>query len=196
MLPAFPVIIFNMKNSSLILIFTLTMLIFTSFVKISAQTNPSQSRGIYNITELNIGYGLQGDVEPNEIGFAGLSTIVGYTFTRSLSAGLGVGILAYNGSNCVPLYGEAGYYFRNFGLGKMRFFLKADGGLLIRLNGDVSPTRVFGNPAAGMLIPVAHHKEISVSFGWFTQWDTYNEDETKQNQLTNFINAKVGLRFY
>jgi hypothetical protein len=185
-----------MKNSFLIFIFSLTTLIFISSGSISAQTYRYQSKGIYNLSELHIGYGLQGEVEPNEIGFAGLSTLAGYTFTKRLAAGIGAGFLAYNGSNAVPVYLEGGYYFKDFGIGKMRFFIKADAGLLIRLNGDISPTRYFGNPAAGLLIPVASHKELSVSFGVFTQWDPDNADNTQQNQLTNFINAKIGLRLY
>lgn len=185
-----------MRNSFIIIILALTIMFLTSFGKISAQTYRYQSQGIYNLTELHIGYGLQGNVEPNEIGFTGLTTMAGYTFTRSLAAGLGVGILAYNGSNVIPLYLDGGYYFKNFGLGKMRLFIKADAGLLFRLNGDVSPTRFFANPTAGMLIPVARRKEISVSFGLFTQYDPDNTDNTQQNQLTNFINAKIGLRFY
>lgn len=172
------------------------ILIFAFSGSISAQTYRYQSSGVYNLTELHIGYGLQGDVQPNEIGFTGLTTMAGYTFTRSLAAGLGAGILAYNGSNVVPLYFDGGYYFKNFGLGKMRIFIKADAGLLFRLNGEVSPTRFFGNPAAGILIPVARRKEISVSFGIFTQYDPNNLDNTQQSQLTNFINARIGLRFY
>jgi hypothetical protein len=184
-----------MKNSFIIFILVLTMLIFISSRSISAQSYRYQAKGIYNLSELHIGYGLQGDVEPNKIGFAGLSTMAGYTFTRSLAAGVGAGFIAYNGSNAVPVFLEGGYYFGNFGIGKMRFFVKADAGLLIRVNGDISPTRYYGNPAAGLLIPVASHKEISVSLGVFTQWDPDNTDNT-QNQLTNFINAKVGLRIY
>lgn len=183
-----------MKN--LFLIFILAALILTTGGKISAQTYRYQTNGIYNLTELHVGYGLQGDVEPNEIGFAGLSTLVGYTFTKRLAAGVGTGFLAYNGSNTVPVFLEGGYYFKNFGIGKMRFFLKADAGVLIRINGDVSPTRYYGNPAVGILIPVASHKELSVSLGWFAQWDPDSQDITQEKQLTNFFNAKVGLRIY
>ena len=185
-----------MKNSFIILILTLAILIFTSLGKVSAQAYRYQSIGIYNLSELHIGYGLQGDVEPNEIGFTGLSTLAGYTFSQSFAAGLGVGFLAYNGSNAIPLYLEGGYYFKNFGLGKMRFFVKADAGILIKLNGDISPTRFLGNPSAGMLVPVARHKEVSVSLGIFTQYDPDKLANTQQKQLTNFINAKIGLRLY
>lgn len=185
-----------MRNSLIIIILSLAILIFASLGNLAAQNYRYQSKGIYSLSELNIGYGLQGDVEPNQIGFSGLTTMAGYTFTRSLAAGVGVGILAYNGSNAIPLYLDGGYYFKNFGIGKMRFFIKADAGVLFRLNGEVSPTRYFGNPAGGLLIPIARHKEISVSFGIFTQYDPTVQDNTQQRQLTNFINAKIGLRVY
>lgn len=185
-----------MKTSSLLAKIILTLLIFASTGKSLAQNYRFEPKELFNLTELNIGYGLQGDVEPNEIGFSGLSTLIGYTLSHYWTTGLGVGIFAYNGSNCVPLYAEGAYRFNSFGLGKMRFFIKGDGGILIRLNGDVSPTRFYGNPAVGMLVPIARHKEISISLGWFAQWDPNNTDETKQGQLTDFINAKVGLRIY
>ena len=185
-----------MKYTIIIVILTLTALVFVSSGEIMAQNARGQSTGLYGLTELTVGYGLQGDVQPNEIGFTGLSVLGGYWLTKSLSAGLGAGILAYNGSNAVPLYFEAGYAFKEFGLGKMRLFIKADGGVLARLNGDVDAMRLFGNPSAGMLIPVAYHKEISVSLGYFTQYEQKLIDTKMQYQLTNFINAKIGLRFY
>jgi hypothetical protein len=96
----------------------------------------------------------------------------------------------------VPFYLEGGYSFKEAGLGKMRFFLKADAGVLLRLNGEVDPARVFGNPQAGILIPVAYQKELSVSLGYFAQYEQKQQETSSQYQLTNFINAKVGLRFY
>jgi hypothetical protein len=182
-----------MKNGIVIALFTLTTLIFTSLGEISAQSFRSQNSGLYGLAELHFGYGLQGNVEPNLIGFTGITGIAGYSFTRSISVGAGTGIFAYNGSNAVPLFFEGGYSFREFGLGKMRFFLKADAGLLIRLNGDVAPARIFGNPLAGLTIPVANRKEISVSLGFFTQYDP---NYSNQSQFANFLNAKIGLRFY
>lgn len=185
-----------MKFHSLICILALTILSFVSPGEAVAQVSRPQTRGMYGLTELQIGYGLQGNVQPNEIGFTGLSLLAGYSFSQSFSGGVGVGIQAYNGSNAVPVYVESGYCFKEAGLGKMRFFLKANAGVLIRLNGEVDQARVFGNPQAGILIPVAYHKELSVSLGYFTQWEQKQQEASSQYQLTNFINAKVGLRFY
>lgn len=185
-----------MRHFFSIVLFSFLALIFASTKDLSAQSRHLSSDGVYNLTELNLGYGLQGNVQPNEIGFTGISTLVGYWLTRSLSAGLGAGILAYNGSNAIPLYFEGGYYFRPFGLGKTRFFIKADAGLLFRLNGDVEPVRVFGNPNAGLQIPLARHKDISISLGFFSQFEQKLQNNYQQYQLTNFVNAKVGLRFY
>jgi hypothetical protein len=185
-----------MKLLSTIIFLTLTTLLLILSDNLSAQNPRTQSSGIYGLTELNLGYGLQGDVQPNDIGFAGLSALGGYWFTKSLTAGLGTGILAYNGSNAVPLYFEAGYFLREFGLGKMRIFLKADAGLLFRLNGNVDPLRVYVNPSVGLLIPISWQKDISVSLGYFTQYEQKLNVTDTPYQLTNFINAKIGLRFY
>jgi hypothetical protein len=185
-----------MKLYSYFCILIPAVMIFIIPFETKAQVTRPQSKGAYGLTELQVGYGLQGNVQPNEIGFTGLSLLAGYTFTQSFSGGIGVGIQAYNGSNAVPVYIESGYCFEEIGLGKMRFFLKADAGVLIRLNGEVDQARVFGNPQAGILIPVAYHKELSVSLGFFTQWEQKQQEASSQYQLTNFINAKVGLRFY
>jgi hypothetical protein len=185
-----------MKNSFIIIIFILSALILISFEDIYAQNSRIEKRKIYNLTELNIGYGLQGNVEPNVIAFTGITTLAGYSFSSSGGMGIGSGIFAFNGSYSVPLYLEGGYYFKEFGLGKMRFFAKADAGANFRLNGDIPPTRFFVNPLGGILIPVARHEEVSVSFGFFTQWNPNYQDYSGQNQFDNFINAKFGLRFF
>jgi len=151
---------------------------------------------MYGLTELNLGFGLQGDVQANQIGFTGLSALAGYWLTPKVTAGLGVGFLGYNGSGSVPLFLEGGYYFDEFGLGKMRFFLKADAGILIGVTGDIPAMRAFGNPCLGLQLPISRSKEISVSLGFYSQMDQITTDNTQSNQLTNFINGKIGLRFY
>jgi len=161
-----------------------------------SQVSRPQTRGAYGLTELQVGYGLQGNVQPNQIGFTGLTALAGYSFTQSFSGGVGVGIQAYNGSNAVPVYFEGGYSFKQVGLGKMRFSLKGDAGVLLRINGEVDQARIFGNPQAGILIPVAYQKELSVSLGFFSQWEQKPQETSSQYQLTNFINAKIGVRFY
>ena len=185
-----------MRNSFIIIIFILTTLIFISLKDACAQNSRFEKKKIYNLSELTIGYGFQGDVEPNQIAFTGITSMAGYSFSSAGGLGIGSGILAYNGSYSIPLYLEGGYYFREFGLGKMRFFAKADAGALFRLNGDIPPTRFFANPLGGMLIPVARHKEVSISLGFFTQWNPNYEDYPEQNEFDYFFNAKLGLRFF
>lgn len=180
----------------LLIFLTLTLLVFSPAEKVSAQTAHTPSTGMYGLTELTLGYGLQGDVQANQIGFTGISALAGYWINPKLSAGLGTGFLGYNGSGVVPLFLEGGYYFDEFGLGKMRFFLKADAGILIGVTGDIPAIRVFGNPCVGLQLPVSRTKELSVSLGFFTQMDQINQGNIQSNQLSNFINGKIGLRFY
>jgi len=185
-----------MKRSIFFCILILTGIFCVLPEETLSQVSRPQTRGAYGLTELQVGYGLQGNVQPNQIGFTGLTALAGYSFTKALSGGAGIGILAYNGSNAVPLYLEGGYCFNETGLGKMRFFLKADAGILFRINGEVDQVRAFGNPLAGILIPIAYQKELSVSLGFFAQWEQMQQPSGSQYQLTNFINAKIGVRFY
>lgn len=185
-----------MKISIIFIILTLSSLVLAPAGKLSAQTSRTSSGGMYGLTELNLGFGLQGDVQANQIGFAGLSALAGYWISPKVSAGLGVGFLGYNGSKSVPIYLEGGYYFDEFGLGKMRFFVKADAGILTRVTGEIPALRAFANPSVGLQLPISRRKEISVSLGFFTQMDQITQDNTQSNQLSNFINGKIGLRFY
>ena len=175
---------------------TVTLLVIALTGKVNAQTAHTPSSGMYGLTELNLGFGLQGDVQANQIGFTGLSALAGYWLNPKVSAGVGTGFLGYNGSGVVPLFLEGGYYFDEFGLGKMRFFLKADAGILIGVTGDIPAIRIFGNPSVGLQLPISRTKEISVSLGFFTQLDQITQGNIQSNQLSNFINGKIGLRFY
>lgn len=185
-----------MKIITLFISLALSLLVFAPTATVSAQTAHTPNSGMYGLIDLNLGFGLQGNVEANQIGFAGLNAMAGYWISPNVAAGVGAGFLGYNGSGSIPLYLEGGYYFEEFGLGKMRFFLKADAGILIGVTGDIPAVRVFGNPCVGLQLPISRTKEISVSLGFFTQLDQITQDNTQSNQLTNFINGKIGLRFY
>lgn len=185
-----------MKKKYILCIFLLIILCFTTAKQTLAQRSHTASSGMYGLTELNLGFGLQGDTQANQIGFTGVSALAGYWLAPNVTAGLGVGILGYNGSGSVPLYFEAGYYFNEFGLGKVRFFIKANAGTLIGVKGDIPPARFFGNPCVGLQLPISRTKEISVSLGFFTQMDEVTKDNIKTSQLTNFLNGKIGLRLF
>ena len=154
-----------------------------------------KTSGFYNLTELTIGFGLQGYSQlayrphNTKVACASISTMVGFWFTPSFTAGLGIGLMTYNYTNTVPAFLEAGYYFNEFGLSILRPFIKVDGGILYRLNGNIAQVRTFANPTAGLLIPVKNHLKLSVAAGYMTQWQS-------KSQAENFVTARVGLIFY
>lgn len=111
-----------MKKIVFIVLSVFILLFYVYQGKAVAQNSHIKYKGMFFHPELNVGYGLQGDLQPNEIGFAGLNATAGYWLTRKITGGIGVGIQAYNGSNTVPLTLQGGYYFRETGLGNMRFF--------------------------------------------------------------------------
>jgi len=185
-----------MKKLFIIVFLTLTLVYLFSSGKVVAQSSHVKYRGMYFQPELNIGFGLQGELQPNEIGFAGLNATVGNWFSKKVTGGAGIGIQAFNGSNTVPLYLQGGYYFDEWGLGNLRFFARADAGLLFKLNGEVAPTRVFGNPSVGLLIPVARRRMVSFSLGFYSQWENKQSFDINQNDFNNFLNLKIGMLFF
>jgi len=187
-----------MKQVFIISILTLTLLLYISPGEIAAQNNRVtrvRYEGMFVHPELNVGYGLQGNLEPHEISFAGFNTTAGYWFNQSVTGGIGVGLQAYNWSNTAPVYLQGGYYFNELGYGFFRFFLKLDAGLIIKLNGQVAPWRVFGNPSAGFIIPVARRRLVAFSLGYYTQWENAEEYDYGQNEYNSFINLKIGMPF-
>jgi len=162
---------------------------FNKWDRLVFRNNPPLSKRLYNLTEFNLGYGARYLDQPYEIRRSGFSTMLGYRYNRNIAIGLGAGLESYNGGTLAPVFLEGQIYFDNLIRGSVKPFLRGSSGYLFNVSGLETNISVFGNPCAGVLIPMTYRSSLSVSIGLFTQWDVGVE-------RYSFLDTKIGILFY
>jgi len=191
-----------MKNFHLVIFLTLVVLLVSSGGEIRAQrysfnkwdrlvfrNNPPFGKRIYNLTEFNLGYGARYLDQAYEIRRSGITTMLGYRYNRNIAIAIGTGLESYNGGTLAPVYLEGQIYFDNLIRGSVKPFLRGSSGYLFQVSGLKTNISVFGNPCAGILIPMTYRSSLSVSIGLFTQWSV-------GVQRYSFLDTKIGILFY
>jgi len=191
-----------MRKSHLVIFLTFTVALFILGETVSAQrssynswdrvvfrSNPHFQKRLYNLTEINLGYGARYLDQPYEIRRGGISTLLGYRLNRALTIGVGAGLEAYNGGTMAPVYLEGQIYMNRLSQGSIKPFLTGASGFLFNVSGIQTGISVFANPGFGLLIPMTYHSSLSISLGLYTQWEPAVERYT-------FINTKIGLLFF
>ena len=153
----------------------------------AAREGSTIAGGYYNLTELQYGFGLGIIDVPYSHHYGGISTINGYLFGNGLALGVGVGYNYYNDGYAVPLYADVRYFM---GKQRVKFFLAVPGGFLMNFDNFKDYSRVFGNPSAGMIIPLTKSLHLSFSAGLLTQYTI-----TKPHYRDSFVNMRLGLLF-
>ena len=154
------------------------------------------SGGYYNLTELTYAFGLESINTAFSHNHFGITTVNGWRFGNGLAIGGGVGYLKYNISDentgwMLPVYGDVRYFI---GQQKNKFFVMADGGVLVNFDDFSENGRYFLNPGLGIMIPVSKSTHLSFSAGLYTQYD-YNFPKKEAGFRDSFINMKLGLLF-
>ena len=104
------------------LIVALMILLFPfkfSFSQSDTQVSDSEvvqnfKPGLINISEFSAGFGIGETNVDYAKSFFGLTSILGYGFTKNLQTGIGTGLLFYNGGLLVPVYLDLRFMI-NFG---------------------------------------------------------------------------------
>lgn len=154
------------------------------------------SGGYYNLTELTYAFGLENISTAFSHNHFGITTVNGWRFENGLAIGGGVGYLKYNTGDensgwMLPVYGDLRYFI---GQQKNKFFVMADGGLLVNFDDFSENGRYFLNPGLGIIIPLSKSTHLSFSAGLYTQYD-YNFPKKDAGYRDSFINMKLGLLF-
>ena len=154
--------------------------------------------GLYNLTEVQYGFGLEYKNTPFSHHYAGITTIIGWKFGNGLAIGGGTGFMLYDfgidereSGWMLPLIGDARYYIGNQ---KNKFFVMLAGGALFNFEDFTEHTRYFMNPGAGISIPLTGGIQLSFAAGLFTQYD-YNFFGREEGIRDTFINMRLGLNF-
>ena len=150
--------------------------------------------GLYNITEVQYGFGLYIVDYPFAHHVTGATTAFGWRFGNGFALGGGTGFLKYNEGYTVPLYADIRYFF---GSQKVKFFAAIPAGFMMNFENFRDYSRVFGNPSLGLIIPVSGKTHLSFSAGLLTQIDREIFDDPSFNAPwhDSFLNLKLGLLF-
>ena len=158
----------------------------------SARPYSAISGGYYNLTELQYGFGLKKIDRPYSRYYAGITTVNGWRFGSGIALGFGIGYHQYNEGYGIPLYGDLRFFM---GKQRVKFFLMGSGGLIMNFNDFQNESKIFANPGAGILVPVAKSTQLSFSAGFFSQFDGTYITEEGDGYRDSFINMKLGLLF-
>jgi hypothetical protein len=159
----------------------------------SARPLETLGGGYYNLTELQYGFGLKLKNEPYADHYAGITTVNGWRFANGLALGVGVGYNSYNDGYSVPLYGDIRWFL---GKQRVKFFLMGSGGILMNYKDFNNESRLFVNPGAGIIVPLAKSMSLSFATGLFSQFDRgYYTQTGEPGYRDSFINMKLGLLF-
>ncbi|MHC1731066.1 MAG: hypothetical protein AB9888_03375 [Bacteroidales bacterium] len=158
----------------------------------SAKSYSSVTGGLYNITELQYGFGLAEVDVPFSHHFGGISNVTGYMFGSGLALGVGIGYNQYNDGYTIPLYGDVRYFMGNQ---RVKFFLVGDGGFMMNFENFKDYSRVFVNPGAGLIVPLNKNLRLSFSAGLLTMWDRDLLNDSGAGYRDSYINMKLGLLF-
>ena len=178
-----------MKKLKIVLVITL----ITSTVILGQTATFNRKTGIgvdsksrlINITELNAGFGLGETSADFAKYFIGITSILGYSITKNLQSGIGVGMIYYNGGTLVPLFIDVRYLL-NFG--KTSVYPFGDGGFLFNAGKSGDVKRMFLNPGIGLRHSFTNNLSGNLGAGLFVQ---RGSDQSHDS----FVNFKLGLTY-
>jgi len=151
--------------------------------KTPAVTNDWRT-GIINITEISGGIGLSETSASYAESYFGLTTIVGYQFSRNVKSGIGVGIQSHNNGFLIPVFLDFRY---SLNAQKVVPFIAGSGGVALAPEDINDLSRVFINPVIGVRYVAGKKVALSFSTGVMVM--------SAQNYRTSFINFKLGGEF-
>ena len=155
---------------------------------------PVYSGGLYNITEMYYGFGLEIVEPPFAHHHVGATTAFGYRLPGGLAIGGGTGFLKYNDGYTVPLSADLRYIR---GKQRVQFFFAMPAGFLLNFDNFRDYSKIFGNPSLGLIVPIFKNTHLSFSTGLFTQIDReiFHDPSFDGPWHDSFINLKLGLLF-
>lgn len=192
-----------MRKSYLVIFLTIisVLLIFSGTIsaqrssynkwdRIIFRNKPAFNQRLFNLTEINLGYGARYLDQPYEISRGGVSTMLGFRYNRAIAVGVGAGIETYNGGTLAPVFVEGQIFMNRLSpRSSIKPFATGSSGMLFNVGGTETDISVYANPGLGLLIPMTYRSSLSVSIGLYTQWAV-------EIQRYSFINTKIGIQFY
>jgi hypothetical protein len=140
---------------------------------------------LVSINEFNFGAGMQSQEIPYSKYFVGATSLIGYRFNETITAGAGTGLLIYNDGLLIPVSADIRI---NLSGDVVIPYLSASGGILLNPSDFNEGIRTFINPSAGLAFPARRNISITAGAGAFIQM--------KPNTTTvTFVNLKGGITY-
>ncbi len=160
----------------------------------SAQPYSGMGAGLYSLTEVQYGFGLEVIEPPFAHHVVGATTALGWSFPGGFALGGGAGFFKYNDGYTIPLYIDMRYFM---GRQRVKFFFAMPAGFMLNFDNFRDYSRVFGNPSMGLIVPLLKNTHLSFSAGLLTQIDRdiFDDPSFDGPWHDSFINLKLGLLF-
>ena len=143
------------------------------------------SKGYITINEFTAGYGLSGQTVPYSKHYFGFTSLHAYQANETFLVGAGTGILFYNDGILIPLYIDLRIrLMQNF----LFPYLSGSAGMLLNPSDFDSGSRLFINPAVGVIYTVYRNLALNINAGLKIQM-------TANAGRASFVNSKFGVTY-
>ena len=148
-------------------------------------TTLNSEKGYITVNEFTFGAGWA-DVEvPYSQGYFGFTTLHAYHANETVLVGGGTGLLIYDDGLLIPLYADMRV---NLKIDVLIPYLSASGGVLFNPSDFGSGTKIFINPALGVMAPLSRSLAVNISGGFLLQM-------TPNSSSASFVNGKAGVTY-
>ena len=173
-------------------IFIISIILFTTLASSGQLVRPNRpakildgSKGYITINEFTAGYGLYGHTTPYSKSYFGFTTLHAYQANETFLVGAGTGLLFYNDGLLIPLYIDLRVRLTQRYLDP---YLSGSGGMLLNPSDFNAGTRMFINPAAGIMYSISRNLAANFSAGLLIQM-------APNISRASFVNSKLGVTY-
>lgn len=173
-------------------ILLISIILFTTLASFGQLVRPNRpglkldgSKGYITINEFAGGYGLSGQTVPYSKHYFGFTTLHAYQANETFLVGAGTGILFYNDGILIPLYIDLRIrLIQNF----LFPYLSGSAGMLLNPSDFDPGSRLFINPAAGVMYTVHRNLALNANAGLKIQM-------AANDGRASFLSSKFGVTY-
>ena len=148
-------------------------------------TTLNSEKGYITVNEFTFGAGWADDTIPYSQGYFGFTTLHAYHANENVLVGGGTGLLFYGDGLLIPLYADMRV---NLTIDVLIPYLSASGGVLFNPSDFGSGTKIFINPALGVMAPLSRSLAVNISGGYLLQM-------APNTSSASFVNGKAGITY-
>jgi len=148
-------------------------------------TTLNSEKGYITINEFTFGAGWADDDVPFSQGYFGFTTLHAYHANETVIVGGATGMLFYDDGLLIPLYADMRV---NLKIDVLVPYLSASGGVLFDASNSGTGTKIFINPAIGIMAPLSRSFAVNISGGYQLQM-------APNTNIASYVNGKAGITY-